>query len=37
MAPMTAELGSLRKTGMGDEEDMSPSMSMTSWTAWHSG
>lgn len=41
MTPMTGELewkdtGSLGETGMGDEEDMLPSVSMTSWTAWHS-
>ena len=41
MAPMTGVLewkdtGPLGRTGRGDEEGVSPSMSMTSWRAWSS-
>jgi len=41
MAPMTEVLewkdtGSLGRTGRGDEEGVSPSMSMASWRAWSS-
>ena len=40
MAPMTGvlkwkDIGSLGRTGRGDEEVL-PSMSMTSWSAWSS-
>ena len=30
------DTGSLGRTGRGDEEGMSPSMSMASWSAWSS-
>jgi len=40
-APMTRALewkdrGSLGRTGRGDEEEVSPSMSVISWNAWNS-